>query len=84
LFLLFISYLKTRRVVGAPCLCFPVAVAVGGRFPPANSAVDCSMGLCPSFPRGGTGVDSNGMPLLSSAEAMFVFFSSMTVVLIPT
>ena len=42
------------------------------------------MGLCPSFPRGGTGADSNGMPLLSSAEAMLVFFSSTTDVLIPT
>ena len=37
----------------------------------------------PSFPRGGTGVGSDGMPLLSSAEAMLVFFSSMTVVSIP-
>ena len=83
MFLLFISYLKTRRVVDAPCLCLSVA-AVGDRFPPANSAGDCSMGLCPSFPRGGTGAGSDGMPLLSSAEAMLVFFSSTTDVLIPT
>ena len=84
MFELFINYLKTRRVVGAPCMYFPVAAAVGDRFPPADSAGDCSMGLYPSFPRGGTGADSDGMPLLSSAEAMLVFFSSMTDVLIPT
>jgi hypothetical protein len=80
LFLLSISYLKTQRVVGAPCLCFLVAAAVGDRFPPAYSAGDCSMGLWLSFPRGGTGADSDGMPLSSSAETMLVFFSSMTVV----
>ena len=82
MFSLFISYFKTRHVVDAP-LCLSVAAAVGDRFPPANSAGDCSMGLCPSFPRGGTGAGSDGMPLLSSAEAMLVFFSSMTVVSIP-
>ena len=83
MFLLFISYLKTWRVVDAPCLCLPVAAAVGDRFPPEKGAGDCSMGLWPSFPRGGTGAGSDGMPLLSPAEAMLVFFSSMTVVSIP-
>ena len=66
--------LKTQRVVGTPCLCLPVAAAVGDRFLPANSAGDCSMGLWPLFPRGGTGAYSDGMPLSLSAETMLVFF----------
>ena len=68
------------------CLCLLVAVAVGDQFLPVNSADNCSMGLWLLFPHGGTGTDSDGMLLLSSAdtETMSVFFSSMIVVSIPT
>ena len=47
-----------------------VATAAGGQLGPADSAVDYCMGRWPSFPHGGTGAVSDGMPLSSSAETM--------------
>ena len=46
--LLFIQLLKAWLVVGAivaKCLCLAVAMAAGGQLGPADSAVDCCMGL---------------------------------------
>ncbi len=68
--LLFISYLKARRILVAPCLCLPVAAAVGGQFWRTKSCGNPSLYLYPLFPRGGTGEDSDGMPLSSAADAM--------------
>ena len=47
-----------------------VATAAGCQLGPADSAVDYCMRLWPSFPHGGTGAGSDGMPLSSSAETM--------------
>ena len=61
------------RVVGAivaKCLRLAAATAAGGQLGPADSAVDYCMGLWPSFPHGGTGAVSDGMPLSPSAETM--------------
>ena len=58
-------------------MCFPVATAAGGRLGPAESAVDCFMGLWPLFPRGRTGADDDGMPLSSSAETMLEGFGGV-------
>jgi len=70
LVLLFISYVKARRIVLVPCLCSLVAAAVGGQFWQAKSCGKPSLYLYPSFPRGGTEADSDGMPLSLLADAM--------------
>ncbi len=75
MFLLFISYVKARRVVDASCICLPVAAAATSRFWPEKRCGDPSLYLWLSFPLGGTGEDSDGSLLLSGAEAMLGVFS---------
>ncbi len=75
MFLLFISYVKVRRVVDASCLCLPIAAAATGRFWPEKSCGDPSLFLWLSFPLGGTGEDSDGSLLSLGAEAMLGVFS---------
>ena len=61
------------HVVGAivaKCLCLAVAKAAGGQLGLGDSAVNCCMHFWPSFPHGGTGAVSDGMPLSSAAETM--------------
>ncbi len=70
MFLLFISYVKARRVVDALCLCLPVAAAAGGWVWPTKSCGNPSLYLWSSFPHGGTGKDSDGRLLSLAAGAM--------------
>ncbi len=73
--LLFIIYVKARRVVDASCPCLPAVVAATGRFWLAKSFGNPSLYLWLSFPHGGTGEDSDGSLLSLAAEAMFGVFS---------
>ncbi len=75
MFLLFISYVKARRIVDASCLCLPVAAAATGRVRPEKSCGDPSLYLWLSFPLGGTGEDSDGSSQSLGAEAMLGVFS---------
>ena len=76
MFLLFISYVKARRVVDMSCLCLPVAAAATGQFRPEKSCGDPSLYLwLVSFPLGRTGEDSDGSLLSLGAEAMLGVFS---------
>ncbi len=75
MFLLFISYVKARRIVDVLCLCLPVVAAATCQFRLEKSCGDPSLYLWLSFPLGGTGEDSDGSSLSSGAEAMLGFFS---------
>ena len=68
--LLFISYVKARRIVDASCLCLPVAAAASGQFWPAKSCGNPSLYFLPLFLHGGTGEDRDGRSPSLAAEAM--------------
>ncbi len=74
MFLLFINYVKARRIVNASCLCLPVAAAASGRFWPGKNIGDTSLYLWASILHGRTGEDSDGRLLSSDAEAMLGVF----------
>jgi hypothetical protein len=78
--LLFISYAKAQSVfvaIIAKRLCLLVQLAAGGWFWPAYSSGNFSMGLWLLFLPGGTGADSNEVPLSLSAEVMLDGFKEV-------
>ncbi len=71
MFLLFINYVKARRIVDMSCLCLPVAAASSGQFWPGKNIGNTSLYLWTSIPHGGTGAHGDRVPLSLAAEAMF-------------